>query len=209
MSKIMMARLLVSSQRNGMSAKEGNIESKTLGIVSPTTTQNATMPPKALYVVNTLAATSRRVNIQEPLRERYRYQPRFAKTVLYRGLERVGAAELGVYDDESYGPVYHDGKADEEGGACHEAGVANSVWLADDTSSSVLCQLPSMYSCCPAYIILFAMFMNALRIPLRGRACSRWSSGLKDSSATVTLGASIPVSNGSRCVLSRPSPPSK
>lgn len=68
-----MARLLVSSQRNGIAAKEGNIESKTLGIVSPTTTQNATMPPKALYAVNTLAATSRRVNIQEPLREGYRY----------------------------------------------------------------------------------------------------------------------------------------
>jgi len=73
MSRIMIARLLVSSQRNGMSAKEGNMECKTLGIVSPTTTQNATMPPKALYVVNTLAARSCRVNIQEPLRERYRY----------------------------------------------------------------------------------------------------------------------------------------
>jgi len=58
--------------------------------------------------------------------------------MLYRGLKRIGAAEFGVYDDEAYGPVYHDGKADEEGGACHEAGVTNSVRLADDTSSSVL-----------------------------------------------------------------------
>ena len=72
-SKIIMARLLVSSQRNGMSAKAGNSESKTLGIVSPTTTQNATMPPKALYAVNTLASTCGKVNIQEPLREGYRY----------------------------------------------------------------------------------------------------------------------------------------
>ena len=138
MSKIIMARLLVSSQRNDMSAREGNIESKTLGIVSPTTTQNATMPPKALYAVNALPSTCRRVNVQEPLREGYRYQPRFPKTVLYRGLERVGTAELGVYDDESYGPVYYDGKADEEGGACQEACVANSVRLADNSSSSAL-----------------------------------------------------------------------
>jgi hypothetical protein len=73
MSRIMMARLLVNSQRNDMSANEGNSESKTLGIVSPTTTQNATMPPNALYAVNTLAPTWRKVNIQEPLREGYRY----------------------------------------------------------------------------------------------------------------------------------------
>ena len=59
---------------------------------------------------------------------------------------------------------------------------------------------------CRPHIILLAMFMNALRIPLRGRALSRWSSGLKFCSATVTLGASMPVSRGSRCVLSCPSP---
>lgn len=73
-SRIMMALLLVSSQRNDISAKEGNIESKTLGIVSPTTTQNATMPPKALYAVNNLHSVCRGVNIQDPLRERYGYQ---------------------------------------------------------------------------------------------------------------------------------------
>jgi hypothetical protein len=118
MSKIITARLLVSSQRNDMSAKEGNSESRTLGIVSPTTTQNATMPPKALYAVNILPSTCRRANVQEPLCERYRYQPRFPETMLYSSLERVGATKLGVYDDESYGPVYDDGKADQEGGAC-------------------------------------------------------------------------------------------
>jgi hypothetical protein len=134
----MMARLLVSSQRNDMSAREGNSESKTLGIVSPTTTQNATIPPKALYAVNTLPCTCRGVNIQEPLRERYCYQARFPKTMLYRGLERVGAAELGIYDNEPYGPIYHDGETDEEGGACQEACIANSVRLADDSSSSAL-----------------------------------------------------------------------
>ena len=58
--------------------------------------------------------------------------------MLNRGLERVGTAELGVYDDESYGPVYHDGKADQEGGACQEACIANSVGLADDSSASAL-----------------------------------------------------------------------
>jgi hypothetical protein len=43
-----MARLLVSSHKNGMSLSEGNNESMTLGIVSPTMTQKATMPPNAL-----------------------------------------------------------------------------------------------------------------------------------------------------------------
>ena len=55
MSRIMIARLLVSSHRKGMSAREGNRESKTLGIVSPIMTQKATMPPKALYAVNACA----------------------------------------------------------------------------------------------------------------------------------------------------------
>lgn len=48
--------------------------------------------------------------------------------------------------------------------------------------------------------MLFAMFIKALFMPLRGLALSRWSSGLKlKSSATVTLGASIPVNSGIRC----------
>jgi hypothetical protein len=60
---IMTALLLVSSHRNDISDNEGNKESKTLGIVSPTITQKATMPPNALHTVNTpLAAYI--VNVQ-------------------------------------------------------------------------------------------------------------------------------------------------
>lgn len=49
----MIALLLVSSHRKDMSDKDGNNESITFGIVSPIITQKATMPPKALYYVNT------------------------------------------------------------------------------------------------------------------------------------------------------------
>ena len=75
--------------------------------------------------------------IQEPLRQRYGYKSRLPKAMLYRRLERVGPAELGIYYDQSYRPVHHDGEADQESGACNEAGVADSVRLADNSSSSV------------------------------------------------------------------------
>lgn len=58
--------------------------------------------------------------------------------MLNRGLERVSTAELRVYDDEPYSPVYHDGKADQEGGACQEARIADGVGLANDSSASAL-----------------------------------------------------------------------
>jgi len=58
--------------------------------------------------------------------------------MLYRGLERVGSAELGIYDDEPYCPIHDDGEADEERGPCYEACVTDSVWLTDDASASVL-----------------------------------------------------------------------
>jgi len=44
----MMARRFVRSHRKDMSDKEGNKAVITRGIVSPTMTQNATMPPNAL-----------------------------------------------------------------------------------------------------------------------------------------------------------------
>ena len=68
MRKIMIALLLVSSHRKDMSDREGNSESMTLGIVSPIITQKATMPPKALYAVNTCASRYHRADVQEPLR---------------------------------------------------------------------------------------------------------------------------------------------
>lgn len=54
----------------------------------------------------------------------------------------------------------------------------------------------------PAPMMLFAMFMNALFMPLFGRADSRRSSGLKSSVAKVTLGASISVRSGTLCPVS-------
>jgi hypothetical protein len=56
--------------------------------------------------------------------------------MLHGRLERVCAAQLGVDDNEADGPVDHDGKANQECGACDEAGVANGVWLANDASTS-------------------------------------------------------------------------
>jgi hypothetical protein len=49
----MTAFLLVRSQRKDMSDNAGNRESRTRGMVSPTMTQKATMPPNALHAVNT------------------------------------------------------------------------------------------------------------------------------------------------------------
>ena len=46
-----------------------------------------------------------------------------------------------------------------------------------------------------SYMILFAIFINAILIPLFGLAVSKNSTASK-SVATVTLGASIPVSSG-------------
>lgn len=59
--------------------------------------------------------------------------------MLYRRLEGIGAAELGIYDNEADGPVDDNGEANEEGGACDEACVAESVRLADNTSAAVPC----------------------------------------------------------------------
>jgi len=64
MSNIITALLLTRSQRKGISSNEGKNEFRTLGIVSPTMTQKATMPPKALHVVNTLLSDCGTVNIQ-------------------------------------------------------------------------------------------------------------------------------------------------
>jgi hypothetical protein len=61
--------------------------------------------------------------------------------VLYSCLEGVGAAELRVYDDQTDGPVYDDCEPYEEGGACDEAGVTDSIGLANDASASARYQL--------------------------------------------------------------------
>ena len=208
-SRIMTARLLVSSHRNGMSWREGNKWSMTWGIVSPMMTQNAIMPPKALQRVSsaTLGRSKCNINIQEPLGQRYGHEPRLPKAVLYCRLERVGPAELRVDDNQADGPVDDDGEANEQDGARQEAGVPEGVGLADDAGTAARVSRCSLVMC-PVFshMMLFAMFMKELRMPLRGLALSRWSSGSK-SAATVTLGASMPVSRGSLCTLSRPSSP--
>lgn len=48
MSTMMMARRFVNSQRKDISASEGKRASRTRGIVSPTMTEKATIPPNAL-----------------------------------------------------------------------------------------------------------------------------------------------------------------
>jgi hypothetical protein len=131
--------------------------------------------------------------------------------VLNGRLKRVGATELRIYNKEANGPVHGDGEADEEDGACDQACVAKGIWLPDDASATATHQSTILYTIVGFaidYIILLAMFIKALRMLLRGRALSRWSSGSKTCSATVTLGASMPVRSGSRCTLSLPGPPS-
>lgn len=63
-SKIMMARLFVRSQRKDMSDKAGKRASMTLGIVSPTITQKATMPPNALLCVSGLVPFACMLHVQ-------------------------------------------------------------------------------------------------------------------------------------------------
>lgn len=122
-----------------MSDSDGKRASMTLGIVSPTITQKATMPPNALYSVSSCPARARPVYAQEPLRQRDGHQARLAKAVLHRGLEGVGAAELRVDDDQADGPVDDDGEADEQERARDEAGVAEGVGLANDAGASGTC----------------------------------------------------------------------
>jgi hypothetical protein len=124
-----------------MSDREGKRASMTLGIVSPTMTQNATMPPNALCSVRMSPMHLQALYVQQPLRQRDGHQPRPAKTVLHRRLEGVGAAKLRVDDNQAYGPVYDDGEADEQQRAGDEAGVADGVRLADDAGSSATRQL--------------------------------------------------------------------
>ena len=70
----MIARLLVSSHRKDVSARVGNNEFMTLGIVSPMIMQKATMPPKALYAVNICVFRCHEDDVQEPLRQGYSYE---------------------------------------------------------------------------------------------------------------------------------------
>ena len=52
MNIIITALLLVRRERNGILSRDGNNAAKTCGIVSPTMTQNAMVPPKALFIIS-------------------------------------------------------------------------------------------------------------------------------------------------------------
>lgn len=117
--------------------------------------------------------------------------------MLHRGLEGVGATELRIDDDELDGPVYGNGQGYEENDAREHSCLSKSVGLAYDARTAVSSLSARTLPWCNlfSYMMLLAMFMKADLIPLFGRALSSKSSALK-SFATVTDGASIPVSSG-------------
>ena len=90
----MTARLSVNSHKNGSPGREGKIAASTCGIVSPIMMQKATMPPNALRSVRAYDGRLRDFHLQRPLSDGDGDETRFAITMLHRGLERVGAAEL-------------------------------------------------------------------------------------------------------------------
>jgi hypothetical protein len=140
MRRIMTARRSVRSHRNDVSDRDGNNASMTFGIVSPTMTQKATMPPNALESVSAYSIRATPCHIQHPLCQRYGHQTRPPKAMLHGSLERVCAAEFRVDDDQADGPVHNDCKGDEENGACDEASLTEGVGLSDDSSTSVSSQ---------------------------------------------------------------------
>jgi hypothetical protein len=79
--------------------------------------------------------------------------------MLHGSLERVCAAQLRVDDYQADSPVHHNCQADEENGACDEAGVADGVGLSNDTSTSassqpsVLASFRSLRACVSHYAV--------------------------------------------------------
>lgn len=136
------ARRFVRSHKNGISDREGNRASSTVGIVSPTMTQKATIPPNALHNQHLPVHKDYPMYVQYPLRHRNGYKTRPAKAMFDGRLERIGTAELRVDDYQLDSPVNDYSESNEEEGACNEASVAKSVGLPDDACSSALCQPP-------------------------------------------------------------------
>jgi hypothetical protein len=93
-------------------------------------------------------------------------------------LEGVGAAQLGVCDDQANGPVNGDSQYDEEDDTCKQTGLAKSVGLTNDAGTTaeagqIVNEMARRRF--KAHMILFAMFIKALDIELLGRALSRSS----------------------------------
>ena len=138
-----------------------------------------------------------------PLGNRYGNKARPAIAILHRSLEGIGSTKLGVDDDEPNGPVNSDCQCDEENNPHGKTGLSYGIWLSNDTSASISYSATALpcrttANVAATYMILFAIFMNALLMPLLGLALSSKSSTLKSKSAlaTVTLGASMSVNNG-------------
>lgn len=163
---MMIARRLVRSHKKDVSDREGNKASNTLGIVSPTMTQKAIMPPNALSSQHLPELPYFWVYIQYPLRQRNCHQPRLPETVLDSRLERIGAAEFRIDDYELDRPINGYGEADEEESACDEASIVEGVRLADDSCSSANCQLRPNHE---------AFYDAPARFPLLTLYCSPYS----------------------------------
>ena len=108
----------------------------TWGIVSPTITQNAIMPPKALQEVSNQTSVPFTTHVQEPLRDGDGNKTGFPKAMLYRRLERVGAAKLRIDHDQTNGPVHDDCEPNEQDGTRKKTGVLKGVRLSDDAGAA-------------------------------------------------------------------------
>ncbi|KAH0238418.1 hypothetical protein KCV06_g427, partial [Aureobasidium melanogenum] len=113
------------------------ISAGTLGPYDYDESPVAIIPPKALE----LSAISRRQvgvrdGLQGPLRNGNGNKAGLSEAMLDCCLERVGAAQLGVCDDQANGPVNGDSQCDEEDDTCKQTGLAKSVGLTNDAGTT-------------------------------------------------------------------------
>ena len=143
MKRIIMARRSVSNQKKDLVFSSGKKPATTLGIVSPTIMQKATMPPKALRTVSVSVLRVRRSvcpvsnYLQSPLCDRYGYQARLSIALMHGRLERVCPAHLGIGNDQSDSPVDDQGQSNEKDDACKKASLTESIRLTNDAGTSV------------------------------------------------------------------------
>ena len=175
MKTAMAMRRSVSSPTTGTSGRPGHTATKTCGMVSPTMTPNATMPPNA----NTHWAMLMAIM---PGR------PKQCSTVPWKLLVPLSLLLMTIR---------------------HTVQSTTTVNPISNTmpASKPVCRIAYGCPMMPAPMMELAMFMNADFIPDLGRriSCSNRPVSSPSSSssssvlATVTLGASISVSNGRRC----------
>jgi hypothetical protein len=94
--------------------------------------------------------------------------------MLYCRLERIGAAKLRVDHDQTDCPVHDDREPDKQDGACEKTSIPEGVGLSNDAGATAPVSTHWSITCPdPPHMMLFAMFMNELRMPLLGFALSR------------------------------------